>query len=138
MYHTVLQLYRLERLHNKKFTLREIEQNFFQLDEGIGRDKRQLRTEHAMVAGSTYRGHSRGGRLNHRGRGRGRGNHGRGPLSTSANAVQQQSSVTCYKCGEKGHIASSCPSNTVRTSGTSTGSATASSSGQRPRTAPPA
>jgi hypothetical protein len=53
VYQTALQLYRLVRLHDKKFTLREIEQNFFQLDEGIGRDKRQLRTEHAMAAGST-------------------------------------------------------------------------------------
>ena len=92
-----------------------------------------------MAAGNTYRSNTRGGRFNHCGRGRGRDNHGRRPLSASANAAQQQSSVTCYKCGEKGHIASSCPSNTVHTSGASTlGPTTAPSSGQRPRTAPPA
>jgi hypothetical protein len=75
VYRTALQLYRLERLQGKTFTLREIEQNFFQIDEGIGRDKRQLRTEHAMAAGSnSYRDNKqRGGRgrFNQRGRGQG-------------------------------------------------------------------
>jgi len=67
VYQTALQLYRLERLHDKKFTLREIEQNFFQLDEGIGRDKRQLCTEHAMAAGAggTYHGNNRSSRSHH-------------------------------------------------------------------------
>jgi len=55
-YRTALQLYRLERLQGTTFTIREIEQNFFQIDESIRRDKRQLRTEHAMAARSnTYR-----------------------------------------------------------------------------------
>jgi len=71
VYRTALQLYRLERLQGTTFTLREIEQNFFQIDEGIGRDKRQLWTEHAMAAGSTHCGASRGGRFSHCGRGRG-------------------------------------------------------------------
>jgi len=136
VYQTALQLYRLERLHQKQFTLREIEQNFFQLDESIGRDKQQLCTEHAMAAGSTYRGNTRGGRFTHRGWGQGRGNHGRRPQSASAHAVQQHSSITCYKCGAPGHVATHCPFNT---GGTTSGSpSTAGSSGQRPRTAPPA
>jgi hypothetical protein len=79
VYRTVLQLYRLERLQGTDFKLREIEQNFFQIDEGIGCDKRQLRTEHTMVAGGTYRGILRGGRFGHRGRGRGRGSVGGHP-----------------------------------------------------------
>jgi len=135
VYRTALQLYRLKRLQGTTFTLREIEQNFFQIDEGIGCDKRQLRTEHAMAAGGTYRGNHRGGRFTHHGRGRGRGLNGRRPQSASTNAVQQHSTVTCYKCGEPGHIATHCPSHTAGTTGTS---GTISSSGQRPRTAPPA
>jgi hypothetical protein len=54
VYRTALQLYCLEHLQGTAFMLREIEQNFFQIDEGLGRDKRQLRTEHAMAIGSTY------------------------------------------------------------------------------------
>jgi len=125
VYLTALQLYRLERLQGKIFTLREIEQNFFQIDEGIGRDKWQLRTEHAMAAGGTYRG-NHGGRLNTRGRGRGHGNYGRHPQSASAHAAQQHYTITCYKCGETGHIATSCPTNTGRmpTSGSISGPST--------------
>ncbi len=63
VYWTALQLYRLERLQGTTFTLREIEQNFFLIHEGIGRDKRQLRTEHAMAAGHPYRSNTRSGRL---------------------------------------------------------------------------
>jgi hypothetical protein len=39
VYRTALQLYRLECLQGTMFMLREIEQNFFQIDEGLGRDK---------------------------------------------------------------------------------------------------
>jgi hypothetical protein len=82
-----------------------------------------------MAAGGTYRG-NRGGRLNTCGRGRGRGTSGRRPQSTSAHAAQQHCTITCYKCGETGHIATSCPTNTGRmpTSGSVPGPAT---SGQR-------
>jgi hypothetical protein len=51
-------------------------------------------------------------------------------VGASANAAQQQSSLSCYKCGEPGHIATNC----------STGRTTmpSNSSTQQPRTAPPA
>jgi hypothetical protein len=136
IYCTALQLYHLEHLQGTDLTLREIEQNFFQIDKGIERDKRQLRTEHAMVAGGTHRGIPRGGCFGHRGRGRGRGSVGRHPQTASAHAAQQ-SSVTCYKCGEKGHITTSCPTNNSGISQSSSASGTGQS-GQRARTAPPA
>jgi hypothetical protein len=49
VYKTALQLYWLERQHGKMFTAREIEQNLFQINEEIGRDKRSSCTEHAMA-----------------------------------------------------------------------------------------
>jgi len=131
VYRTALQLYRLERLRGTKFTLRDIEQNFFQIDEGLGRDKRQLRTEHAMAAGGTHRGRHRGRPIH--GRGRGRGGVYNRPQTASAHAAQHHSTITCYKCGEQGHIAPNCPSTTERPS-----KGHSSTSGQRPRTAPPA
>jgi hypothetical protein len=135
VYRTALQLYRLECLPGTKYTLHEIEQNFFQIDEGLGRDKRQLLTEHAMAAGGTYRGRHSGCSA-HRGRACGRGAFGRRPHTASAHAVQQQSGITCYKCGEPGHIATSCPTNS--SSSTSSTSNLPGQSRQRPRTAPPA
>jgi hypothetical protein len=126
VYLNALQLYRLERLQGTTFTLREIEQNFIQIDEGIGRDKHQLQTGHAMAAGSnTYRDnrqHGGRGRLNQRGRspGRGRSSHCRPQTAgASANAAQQQSSMICYKCGEPGHMATNCPMSHTTVPGTS-------------------
>jgi hypothetical protein len=125
-------------LQGTSFYLREIQQNFFQIDEGIGRDKRQLCTEHAMAAGHTHHGNARGGRFHYHSRGRGRGVHGRRPQTASAHAAQQQSSVTCYRCGETGHIATGCPTNTSSGPSQTSSSRTAGQPGQRPRTAPPA
>jgi len=145
VYRTALQLYRLERLQGTQFTLREVEQNFFQIDEGIGCDRRQTKNEHAMAAGSNaYRGNSGGGRgySHHHGRGRGRGRLQRRPHTAAASAhaaQQQQSSVTCYKCGEPGHIAPQCPHTGSSTSGSQpSGASSTSANSHRPRTAPPA
>ena len=93
-----------------------------------------------MAAGGTYRGRH-GGRSTHHGRGRGRGGVGHRPQTASAHGAQHQSNITCYKCGEKGHIATSCPTTSSSTSSTqpstSMGNLTGQA-GQRPRTAPPA
>jgi hypothetical protein len=133
VYNTALQLYRLERLHGKKFTLQDIEHNLFQIDEELSRDKRRLRLEHAMAATGrhpkqTYRG---SGRAHHGGRGRGRS--GRllrhcTPVDIAAAATETTSAIVCYKCGQPGHVAPQCPTNT--------GTATRPQQ-QRPRTAPP-
>jgi hypothetical protein len=100
VYCTAVQLYCLEHLQGTMFMLREIEPNFVQIDEGLGRDKRQLRTEHAMAVGSTYRAYNQcggRGRGTHHGRGNGRGKpfprRTSNNVAASANAAQQQSSV---------------------------------------------
>jgi hypothetical protein len=111
VYRTSLQLYCLERLQGKQFTLREIEQNFFQIDESIGCDKHQLRTEHAMAVGGTYRNVKHcGGTGCHGLRCRGRGCGVFCPRSSSttaaafANAAQPSASgIICYKCGAPDH-----------------------------------
>jgi hypothetical protein len=54
VYNTALQLYRLECLHGKKFTLQDLEHNLFLIDEELGRDKRRLRSEHAMAAAGQH------------------------------------------------------------------------------------
>ncbi len=54
VYNTALQLYRLECLHSKKFTLQDLEHNLFLIDEELGRDKRRLRSEHAMAAAGQH------------------------------------------------------------------------------------
>jgi len=104
------------------FTLREIEQNFFQLDEGISRDKRHLQTEHAMVAGRTHRDKTQRGRFGRsaqRGRGRGHlSSHHSSIAAASTIAAQHQSSIICFKCGEPGHIALACPTNNTQCPGT--------------------
>lgn len=73
-----------------------------------------------------YGGHGRPAQRD-RGQGRGRSfQHHPQTTAVSANAAQQQSSIICYKCGEPGHRATSCP-----TKGTTSGT-------QRPCMAPPA
>jgi len=52
-YRTALPIYRLDWLQGTTFTLCEIIQNFFQIDECIGRDKHQMHTEHAMAVAGT-------------------------------------------------------------------------------------
>jgi hypothetical protein len=111
-YRTALQIYRLDRLQGTTFTLREIEQNFFQIDESVRRDKRQTRTEHAMAVG-TARGKNHRGSTGRHPRSRGRGV-GHGPSlqrlnHATAAAAQGTSQLVCYNCGEPGHIAPRCP-----------------------------
>jgi hypothetical protein len=116
VYRTALQLYRLERLQDKKFTLQDIEQNLFQIDEELACDKRKLCTEHAMAVDGThcrtYRsstpsrfgGRSRGGGGKHRPRPH--------KLATAAAVTDTTIGIVCYKCGEPGHKAPSCPQHT--------------------------
>jgi hypothetical protein len=84
-----LQLYRLERLQGTKYTVRDIEQNLFQIDEELSRDKRKLRTEHAMAAAGnrthTHRG-SHGQTQRGRGRGRFQSSHRPSSAATAASA----------------------------------------------------
>jgi hypothetical protein len=133
VYHTSLQLYCLERLQGKSFTLWEIKQNFFQIDESIRHEKRQLRTEHAMAAGCTYRDakhHGGPGRHGLCGRGRGRGAfRPQSPSTAAAHAAQQSTTgIICYKCGAPGHIAPDCPNGT-RTAPPARGHAAAAQEG---------
>jgi hypothetical protein len=116
VYRTALQLYRLERLQDKKFTLQDIEQNLFQIDEELACDKRKLCTEHAMAVDGThcrtYRsstpsrfgGRSRGGGGKHRPRPH--------KLATAAAVTDTTIGIVCYKCGEPSHKAPSCPQHT--------------------------
>jgi len=69
------------------------------------------------MAAGTHRDHKRSGRLGQRGRVKGRGHPYRRPQTASANAAQQTSSFTCYKCDETGHIAPQCPNNGRTSSG---------------------
>jgi hypothetical protein len=48
-YKTALQLYQLERRLGKIFNLSDIEQNFFEIDEDLGREKKHFRTEQALA-----------------------------------------------------------------------------------------
>ena len=121
-------------LHGKKFTLQDIEQNLFQIDEELGRDKRRLRSEHTMAAAGrhpkqTYRG---SGQPHNSGRGRGRSGRllcHRTPGAVAAVVTDTNSAIVCYKCGQPGHIAPQCPTNT---------DTAAEPQQQPPRTAPPA
>jgi len=134
VYNTALQLYRLERLRSKKFTLQDIEHNLFQIDEELNGDKWRLCSEHAMATAGrhpkqTYRG---SGRPHHGGRGRGcsgRLLRHRTPGAVAAAVTDTTSTIVGYKCGQPRHIAPQCPTNT----GTAAGPQQ-----QRPRTAPPA
>jgi hypothetical protein len=49
IYKTSLQLYQLERHQGKPFSLEDIKQNFFDIDEELGRDKKILRSERALA-----------------------------------------------------------------------------------------
>ncbi len=82
-----------------------------------------------MAAGGTYRGRH-GGRSTHHGRGRGRGGVGHRPQTASAHGARHQSNITCYKCGEKGHIATSCPTTSSSTSSTQPSTSTGNLTGQ--------
>jgi hypothetical protein len=42
MYKTALQLYQLEHHQGKLFSLGDVEQNFFEIDEDLGRDKKVI------------------------------------------------------------------------------------------------
>jgi len=110
-YRTALPIYRLEWLQGTTFTLCEIIQNFFQIDECIGRDKHQMHTEHAMaVAGTKCNTHLGSAGCSHGSHVRGHGHSHPSHCNSSATAAAAQgiSQIVCYICGQPGHIAPHC------------------------------
>jgi hypothetical protein len=100
-YDTAVQLYNLEHENGKVFTLEDLERKFFSIDEKAGREQSLTRLAQGNVA------HSHKGEKTSKKSQRNR-------TRSSANAVtdiDKHANITCYGCGEKGHIVSNCPKN---------------------------
>ncbi len=115
VYKTALQLYQLERRQGKIFTLSDVEQNFFEIDEDLGRDKKHSRTEQALAIsdhrqkrGQTNR-HPHNTQNNHRPKPfNGRCPYNANSGKSSANAATGNQ-IICFNCGTPGHTAPKCP-----------------------------
>ncbi len=119
-YETAIQLYNLERENGKQFTLQEIEQKFFSINEKSARNQAFTRLSLGSAARSQNDYRHKRGNGNGRGFNGGRNtNKGRVPrrqgsyqnnTTEHAHLATHSNSIICYNCGEQpGHTAPKCP-----------------------------
>jgi hypothetical protein len=111
IYKTALQLYQLERYQGKIFSLEELEQNYFELDEELGHDKKASHNERALAA--TEHRPKRGNLPKYHGHSKPKGNYKKPPHKPSSAHVAAGNSIVCFKCGAPGHTAPKCPNNKI-------------------------
>ena len=109
VYKTTLQLYQLECHQGKIFSLEEVEQNFFELDEELGLDKKASCNERALTA--TGHRPKRGNLPKYHDHSKPKGNYKKPPHKPSFAHVAARNSIVCFKCGAPGHTAPKCPNN---------------------------
>lgn len=105
-------LYQLERRQGKLFSLHDIEQNFFEIDEELGRDKKVSRNERALAISDHRQKRGNNNTNKHKGsQGRSSTHRFHRPPHKShpSSAHAANGDVVCFKCGAPGHIASNCP-----------------------------
>jgi hypothetical protein len=118
-YETAVQLYNLEQDNGRTFTLQDIEQKFFSIDEKSARDQALTHLSLGNAATSHRDYNHKGGNRSHRrnfndGRNNNSGgrntNSGRGyQRSEQAHLANSSNPIICYNCGNPGHTAPKCP-----------------------------
>ncbi len=115
-YKTAVQLYNLEQENGRTFTLQDIEQKKFSIDEKSARDQALTRLSLGNAATSHHDyNHKRGNRRNFNGSrnnnsGRRNNNNGRGyQRSEQAHLANHSNPIICYNCSDPGHTAPKCP-----------------------------
>jgi hypothetical protein len=114
IYKTALQLYQLERRQGNSFSLGDAEQNFFEIDEELGRGKNVLRSERALAVADhrQKRGNYRNSSSNNptlKSNSQRRFPTKSGRFTHPSTNAATGNNIICFKCGAPGHIAPNCP-----------------------------